>query len=142
MAKILHNALYALVFGKLLRRKEGARFLTSKETGALLSPRNRGLLIDGAKGHLSETQSFQNVCVVARVGAGKTTRYIIPNVLSKAKAKCSLVVNDPKGEVFAATSGYMQANGYKVIVVHPEHLQSSSRFNPLLEGLTGPKLHI
>ena len=134
MAKILHNALYALVFGKLLRRKEGARFLTSKETGALLSPRNRGLLIDGAKGHLSETQSFQNVCVVARVGAGKTTRYIIPNVLSKAKAKCSLVVNDPKGEVFAATSGYMQANGYKVIVVHPEHLQNSSRFNPLFEA--------
>lgn len=117
-----------------MKRREGARFLTAKETGELLSPRNKGLVIDGRRGRLSERQSFQNVCVMARVGAGKTTRYIIPNVLDKARKKCSLVVNDPKGEVFAATSGYMQANGYKVIVVHPEHLQGSSRFNPLLEA--------
>jgi type IV secretion system protein VirD4 len=131
---ILSNALYALVFGKLLKHKEGARLLTGKEVGGFLSSKNTGLLIDGNKGRLSERESFQNVCVIARVGAGKTTRYIIPNVLDKAKSKCSIVVNDPKGEVFTATSGYMQANGYKVLVLHPEQLSASSRFNPLLEA--------
>ena len=134
------HAAYALVFGKLLRRTDGARLLTSSETGELLSPRNTGLLLDGKKGRLSERESFQNVCVIARVGAGKTSRYIIPNVLDKASRNCSIIVNDPKGEVFAETSGYMQAKGYRVLVIAPENLERSSRFNPLLEAKTDIEL--
>ncbi len=128
------NAAYALVFGKYLKQKEGARLLTKTETSNLLDAGNRGLLIDGNKGRFSEAESFQNVCVIARVGAGKTSRYIIPNVLDKAKRRCSIVVNDPKGEVFEATSGFMQSQGYRVIVINPEDLAHSSRFNPLLEA--------
>ena len=60
------HAAYALIFGKYLRRTDGARLLTPKETGQLLSPLNKGLLIDGQKGRLSEAESFQNVCVMAR----------------------------------------------------------------------------
>jgi type IV secretion system protein VirD4 len=137
---ILSSITYALLFGKLLKRQEGARLLSSKEVGGLLSAKNSGLLIDGDQGRLSERESFQNICVIARVGAGKTSRFIIPNVLDKVKSKCSLVVNDPKGEVFAATSGYMQANGFKVIVIDPEQLASSSRFNPLLEARSSIEL--
>ena len=74
------------------------------------------------------------MCVIARIGAGKTSRYIIPNVLDRAKRNCSMVVNDPKGEVFAETSGYMQSRGFKVIAINPEHLEQSSTFNPLLEA--------
>jgi len=128
------HAAYALVFGKLLRRKDGARLLTNSETSEILSPRNTGLLLDGKRGRLSERESFQNVCVIARVGAGKTSRYIIPNVLDKAKTNCSIIVNDPKGEVFAETSGFMQANGYRVLAIDPENLERSARFNPLLEA--------
>lgn len=134
------QAAYALIYGKLLRRTSGARLLTSAETGEILSPRNTGLLLDGNRGRLSERESFQNVCVIARVGAGKTSRYIIPNVLDKAKANCSLIVNDPKGEVFEETSGYMQAHGYRVLVIDPENLERSSRFNPLLEAKTDIEL--
>ncbi len=127
---------YALVFGKFLKRQSGARLLTSSETSSFLATRNTGLLIDGQEGRLSERESFQNVCVVARVGAGKTSRYIIPNVLDRAKRNCSIVVNDPKGEVFAETSGYLQSRGFKVIAINPEDLGGSSRFNPLLEART------
>ena len=128
------HAAYALIFGRLLKRDGGARLLTNSETGDILSPRNTGLLLDGRRGRLSERESFQNVCVIARVGAGKTSRYIIPNVLDKARRNCSIIVNDPKGEVFAETSGYMQAKGYRVLVIDPENLDRSSRFNPLLEA--------
>ena len=105
------HAAYALLFGKFLKRQSGARLQSPKELEAFLGSRNTGLLIDGAQGRLSERESFQNVCVIARVGAGKTSRYIIPNVLDKASQKCSIVVNDPKGEVFAETSGFMQSKG-------------------------------
>ena len=130
------HAAYALVFGKFLKRQSGARLQSAKELGQSLNAKNTGLLIDGAEGRLSERESFQNVCVIARVGAGKTSRYIIPNVLDKASRKCSIVVNDPKGEVFAETSGFMQAKGFKVIAINPEDLQNSASFNPLLEAKT------
>ena len=130
------NAAYALLFGKFLKRTDGARLLSSSETSNLLSPRNTGLLIDGNDGRLSERESFQNVCVIARVGAGKTSRYIIPNVLDRAKRNCSMVINDPKGEVFEETSGYLQSRGFKIICINPEDLERSSTFNPLLEAKT------
>ncbi|WP_340263531.1 type IV secretory system conjugative DNA transfer family protein [Sulfitobacter pontiacus] len=128
------HAAYALLFGKFLKRQSGARLQSPKELEAFLGSRNTGLLIDGAQGRLSERESFQNVCVIARVGAGKTSRYIIPNVLDKASQKCSIVINDPKGEVFAETSGFMQSKGFKVIAINPEDLPNSASFNPLLEA--------
>lgn len=134
------HAAYALIFGKLLKKTSGAQMLSSAQTSGILSSRNTGLLLDGKKGRLSERESFQNVCVMARVGAGKTSRYIIPNVLDKARRNCSIVVNDPKGEVFAETSGYMQAHGYRVIALNVEDLGISSRFNPLLEAKTDIEL--
>mgnify|MGYP000235813572 FL=1 len=127
------HAAYALLFGKFLKQQSGARLQSPKELEAFLGSRNTGLLIDGAQGRLSERESFQNVCVIARVGAGKTSRYIIPNVLDKASQKCSIVVNDPKGEVFAETSGFMQSKGFKIIAINPEDLPNSASFNPLLE---------
>lgn len=134
MTEASKHAAYALVFGKYLKRTDGARLLTPRETSQILSPRNTGLLIDGQSGRISERESFQNVCVMARVGAGKTSRYIIPNVLDKAKRHCSMVINDPKGEVFEVTSGYLQSRGFRVLTINPEDLERSSRFNPLLEA--------
>ncbi len=128
------HAAYALVFGRYLKKQSGARLQSNKELGVFLNRANTGLLIDGAEGRMSERESFQNICVIARVGAGKTSRYIIPNVLDKANQKCSIVVNDPKGEVFAETSGYMQSKGFKVIALNPENLEHSASFNPLLEA--------
>ncbi|MGB1265721.1 MAG: type IV secretory system conjugative DNA transfer family protein [Nereida ignava] len=128
------HAAYALILGKRLKTQSGARLQSSKEVSAFLNKSNTGLLIDGGEGRLSERQSFQNICVVARVGAGKTSRYIIPNVLDKARSKCSIVVNDPKGEVFAETSGFMQSRGYNVIAINPEDLTNSAQFNPLAEA--------
>lgn len=136
LGKISKNILYVLLFGKLLKRTDGARLLSNSEKDILLSSKNTGLLIDGHDGRLSERESFQNVCVVARVGAGKTSRYIIPNVFDRAKRNCSIVVNDPKGEVFNETSGYLQSCGFKVIAINPEDMTQSSSFNPLLEART------
>jgi type IV secretory pathway TraG/TraD family ATPase VirD4 len=72
-------------------------------------------------------------CLAAFLKA-RTSRYIIPNVLERAKSPCSVVVNDPKGEVYQATSGHMRANGFRVIVIDPEHLDRSNTFNPLTEA--------
>lgn len=126
--------------GKVLRKEEGAEFSKRWEYSKFLNTQNAGLVLDGESLKLSESESFQNVCCIARVGAGKTSRYIIPNVLERARYKCSLVVNDPKGEVFEATSKYMHSRGFEVIVIDPENLSQSSCFNPLLEARSSIEL--
>lgn len=119
---------------KVLKRVEGADFSDPRQARDYLNAKHTGLLLDGEKLKLSEPASFQNVCVIARVGAGKTSRYIVPNVLARAKQKCSLVINDPKGEVYELTSGYLKARGYRILAIDPEHPERSQGFNPLLEA--------
>jgi len=134
IGKLAYNTAEFLVKGKVLNKREGADFLKSSEAGKFISSRNKGLLLDGVRGRLSVPESFQNVCFTARVGAGKTTRYIIPNVLDKAKSHCSIVINDPKGEVHQATSGYLQQQGYKIIVFNPSNINQTHLFNPFTEA--------
>ena len=111
----------------------GSKMLTGGEALHFLSSRNTGLLLDGYNKRLSLQESYQNLCLSARVGAGKTTRYIIPNVLERGRQECSMAIHDPKGEVRDLTSGYLKANGYKIIILDVENIQSSHFFNPCLE---------
>ena len=132
--RAIGTALLFLFQREFFRRTEGAKLADKRDYGDRLNARNTGLLMDGDTLKMSERESFQNVCVIARVGAGKTSRYIIPNVIERAKYPCSLVVNDPKGEVYEATSGHMKKHGFRVIVIDPEHPDRSHRFNPLTEA--------
>lgn len=132
--KILFAVLAFLFKKQLLNHTEGAKFAKPSDYRGRMNSRNTGLLLDGESLKLAERESFQNACIIARVGAGKTSRYIIPNVLERAKTACSVVVNDPKGEVYEATSGYMKAQGFRIVVINPENIQQSSTFNPLAEA--------
>jgi type IV secretion system protein VirD4 len=134
LGRIAFKATEFIVRGKILNSKTGAKFLESHEASEFLSSQNKGLLIDGRKNRLSVSDSFQNVCFSARVGAGKTTKYIIPNVLDKAIRNVSMVVHDPKGEVHSLTSGYLKSYGYKIVVFNPQDISKSNLFNPLLEA--------
>ncbi|MBU0673161.1 MAG: type IV secretory system conjugative DNA transfer family protein [Proteobacteria bacterium] len=133
MKGIFKGGLY-LLGRKLNRSKEGATFDSESDYSSYLNSSNNGLLLDGDKLRLSERDSIQNVCVMARIGAGKTSRYIIPNVLGRARSKCSIVVNDPKGEVYQNTSEHMRRSGFKVVAINPENLDGTSHFNPLSEA--------
>ena len=122
----------------MLKEHSGAQFAGRREYKQFLNPANEGLLLDGDNLRLSERESFQNVCVIARVGAGKTSQYIIPNVLDKAERNCSLVINDPKGEVYEQTSQYMKDKGFEILVIDPENL---GPFQPFQSSVGGQKRH-
>ena len=134
LGSLAYKTTELMIRGKLLNYKEGAQFLSDDELSEFLSSSNKGLLLDGVNKRLSVSESFQNVCLTARVGAGKTTKFIIPNVLDKAQRNVSMVIHDPKGEVHQATSGYLEANGYEIIVFNPQDISRSHLFNPLLEA--------
>lgn len=132
--KLLWAGAKFLFMGYVLKDQSGAEIADESTYRSYLNPRNNGLLLDGSNLRLSEKDSYQNVCVISSVGAGKTSRYIINNVLDKAKNRCSMVINDPKGEVFEKTSGRLTQCGYKILVIDPEDLARSNHFNPLSEA--------
>jgi type IV secretory pathway TraG/TraD family ATPase VirD4 len=122
--------LYTLFTGKV-GGSTGARFLGEREQLKVLSPSNKGLLIDGQSKRLSLEESFKHLLVVAPTGTGKTSKFVIPNVLALAQNENSIIVTDPSGEIFSQTSGYMQSKGFKVLKFDPTDPEHSIYFNPL-----------
>lgn len=133
---LLFKAGEYLVKGYVLKKEEGARFANAKEEKEIFRSRNDGILIDGKNKRLSEKDSFEHIAIIAKPGSGKTTGYIIPNILDKAGYKNSMVITDPSGEIFQNTSGYLSSRGFKILVINPDDLSKSCRFNPF-DGL-GP----
>jgi type IV secretion system protein VirD4 len=72
-----------------------------------------------------------NVAVFAPVGSGKGVSIVIPHLLT---CPDSMVVIDPKGELFQATGHARQHMGHRVIVIDPFGVvRGRDTFNPLAE---------
>jgi type IV secretion system protein VirD4 len=74
--------------------------------------------------------------IIGATGSGKTTTFINPmvQILGQTKAGSSMILTDPKGELFQMHSQKLKANGYKVMVLDLRDPYSSFRWNPL-EGI-------
>lgn len=104
-----------------------ARWMNGREMQAFLSGGHDGLAL-GAGRRLSREESCKNLVLLAPTGSGKTTRYVIPNLLQLTG---SAVVTDPSGEIYRATSGALARRGYRIQVLQPAAPQASLGFNPL-----------
>lgn len=71
--------------------------------------------------------------VIGATGSGKTTTFINPMIQLLGAADCgsSMVITDPKGELFDLHSGFLKSRGYNVLVLDLRDTYSSSRWNPL-----------
>ena len=71
--------------------------------------------------------------VVAATRLGKTTSYVIPAILSNArrKQKRSMVISDPKGELYRTTSPTLRAQGYQVYLLNFRDYMHSECWNVL-----------
>jgi len=114
--------------------------MNNYEKNKLFSTRNKGLVLDGADTRLSLQDSFNHLAVVSRTGGGKTTSYVVPNILKLAKEDCSLVITDISGELYTKTSGYLSQEGYKIYVLNPEDLTESIAYNPLYYATDSSKI--
>ncbi|MBE6136575.1 MAG: DEAD/DEAH box helicase [Erysipelotrichaceae bacterium] len=71
--------------------------------------------------------------IIGSTGSGKTTTFVTPmiQILASTKAGSSMVITDPKGELFQMHSKYLKERGYDVKVIDLRDTYSSYRWNPL-----------
>ena len=86
-------------------------------------------------GRLLQTYSTRenHVSVVAATRLGKTTGYVIPQIISflKQKMKRNMIVSDPKGELYRITSETARQEGYKVLLINYCDFKHSEYFNEI-----------
>ena len=86
-------------------------------------------------GKLLQTYSGEDthVLVVAATRQGKTTSFVIPQVLSFAMQaeKKSMIISDPKGELYRNIAGTLKGEGYDVLLLNLRDFQHSEAWNPL-----------
>ena len=80
--------------------------------------------------------AFNSPChsiIIGSTGSGKTTTFVSPmiQILAATKAGSSMVITDPKGELFMLHSEYLHERGYDVKVIDLRDTYSSYRWNPL-----------
>ena len=71
--------------------------------------------------------------IIGTTGSGKTTTFINPTVqiLSQSAAKPSMLISDPKGELYALHVKSLADKGYTVKVLDLRNPYNSVRWNPL-----------
>jgi type IV secretion system protein VirD4 len=71
--------------------------------------------------------------IIGSTGSKKTRLFCMPMVHTMIQAGESFVVTDPKGEIYAATSGRAQELGYEVVQMNFRDLNQGDMWNPLKE---------
>ncbi len=103
---------------------------------------NLGVVVDGvpvaAKVNKQETDAEVilakpiHTLVIGTTGSGKTTTFVSPTIeiLSRTKTKPSLVITDPKGELYTLHADTLKKQGYNVQVLNLSEVYNSARWNP------------
>jgi len=80
--------------------------------------------------------AFNSPChsiIIGSTGSGKTTTFVNPMIqlLGASAAGSSMVITDPKGELFSLHSKYLVSRNYDVKVIDLRDTYASYRWNPL-----------
>ena len=95
---------------------------TSEYAGIPLISKNGKLWVDNGE--------FHNL-VIGATGSGKTVSTILPSIKVLAKKGESMVLTDPKGELYEKTGGLLKAKGYDLIVLNFRNPQKGNAWNPM-----------
>ncbi len=69
--------------------------------------------------------------IVGATGSGKTVIGSMPMIKIMAKAGESVIVTDPKGELYEKTAGMLKERGYNIIVLNFRDPQRGNAWNPM-----------
>lgn len=95
---------------------------TSEYAGIPLISKNGKLWVDNGEYH---------TLVIGATGAGKTQSTILPAIQCLAKKGESMILTDPKGELYEGTGELLKSKGYDIIVLNFRSPQKGNAWNPM-----------
>ena len=77
-----------------------------------------------------DNAEYHNI-VIGSTGSGKTQMIVFPMVKILARHNESMIITDPKGEIYEKTAEELKERGYNVILLNFRDPQKGSAWNPL-----------
>ena len=94
----------------------------SEHAGIPLISKNGRLWVDDGEYH---------TLVIGATGSGKTVSTIFPSIKVLAKKGESMILTDPKGELYEKTGGLLRKKGYDIILLNFRSPQKGNAWNPM-----------
>ena len=106
---------------KQLKRVD-PRAYSADAAGLVVINDGRTLWVDDGEAH--------NI-IVGATGSGKTQAVVFPMVQSLAKKGESMIITDPKGEIYEQTATMLQERGYNIVILNFRNPQNGNGWNPM-----------
>ncbi|MDO9557245.1 MAG: type IV secretory system conjugative DNA transfer family protein [Coriobacteriia bacterium] len=90
-----------------------------------------GVEIVGGKERYCLDADETHTLVLGTTGSGKTRRMVFQTIYALARGGDSMVLADPKGELFLSCKPYLEARGYDVVAMNFRDPAKSHGWNPL-----------
>jgi len=87
-------------------------------------------LVNDGKNLWVDNGEYHNL-VIGSTGSGKSQTVVEPMVELLIKKGESMIITDPKGELYTASADYMRERGYNVVVLNFRDPQRGNAWNPL-----------
>lgn len=87
------------------------------------------LINDGKKMWVDDGE--YHTLIIGQSGSGKTTALVDPQVYSLCKHGESMVITDPKGEIYRHHANRLKDKGYKLVVINFRDPREGNAWNPL-----------
>lgn len=97
-------------------------------------PSTAGIVVGSAKGTAWVTDPNRgnpHCLIIGATRSGKSRRVVMPSVTTIASKKESMVITDPKGEIYDQTASWLKGQGYEVVLLNLHEPTRGQRWNPL-----------
>ena len=103
-------------------KKIDPKAYTADAAGLVVMNNGKELWVDNGEAH--------NI-VIGATGSGKTQAVVFPLVQSLAKKGESMIITDPKGEIYEQTATMLRERGYNIVLLNFRSPQNGNSWNPM-----------
>lgn len=97
----------------------------------------QGIIFGSIKGKMAtlppDTFFNKNIAIFGASGSMKSRSFVRPNIMQISEMGQSMIITDPKAEIFESMSEFLRSKGYTVKVLNLVNMINSDRWNPLDE---------